>query len=82
MAIYDMMKNPEVSLGDVLSRQYLLGGAYVAYEPELVKPGQWKADYYHQKARMIEKFYNYVQAAHSGGFGMKWQQWLKEHEDI
>ncbi|WP_231473876.1 hypothetical protein [Selenomonas sp. ND2010] len=82
MAMYDMMKNPEVPLRDILSRQYLLGGAYVAYESAKAVPGQWKADYYHQKARMIEKFYRYVQAAHKDGFSLKWSQWLREHEDI
>ena len=76
MVMYDMLKNPEVSFGDILSRQYLLGGAYVAYEPEKAKPDQWKADYYHQKARMIKKFYEYVQAAYRDDFAMKWSQWL------
>ena len=32
MAMYDMMKNPDISLEDILSRQYLLGGNYIAYE--------------------------------------------------
>lgn len=82
MVMYDIMKNPEVSLGDILSRQYLLGGAYVAYESKKAAPGQWKADYYHQKARMIEKFYNYVQDAHKDNFTLKWSKWLQEHEDI
>ncbi|MCR5758631.1 MAG: protein tyrosine phosphatase [Selenomonas sp.] len=82
MALYDMMKNPDVPLGDVLSRQYLLGGAYLAYDPSKTTPGKWKSAYYHQKAGMIEKFYRYVQAAHQDGFTLKWSKWLQEHEDV
>ena len=82
MAMYDMMKNPDVSLGDILSRQYLLGGNYVAYEIAKPKPDQWKADYYHQKAHMVEKFYQYVQENHADGFKTSWSQWLAAHQDI
>ena len=82
MAMYDMMKNPDVSLGDILSRQYLLGGNYVAYEIAKPKPDQWKADYYHQKAHMVEKFYQYVQENHADGFKTSWSQWLAAHQDV
>lgn len=82
MAMYDMMKNPDVSLGDILSRQYLLGGNYVAYEIAKPKPDQWKADYYHQKAHMVEKFYQYVQENHANGFKTSWSQWLAAHQDV
>ena len=79
MAMYDMMKNPDISLEDILSRQYLLGGNYIAYEMDKPKPNQWKAAYYHEKAAMIAKFYQYVQETHTNHFTMRWSRWLKSH---
>lgn len=81
MAMYDMMKNPEVPLEDILSRQYLLGGAYVAHVSLKPASNDWKQTYYRQKAGMIKKFYAYVQEAHKTGFALKWSQWLKDHGD-
>lgn len=79
MAMYDMMKNPDISLEDILSRQYLLGGNYIAYEMNKPKQNQWKAAYYHEKAAMIAKFYQYVQETHANHFTMRWSRWLKSH---
>ena len=77
MAMYDMMKNPDVSFGDILSRQYLLGGNYVAYTGSSKKGSDWKNHYYQEKAQMIEKFYQYVQENHASGFDVPWSKWLR-----
>lgn len=79
MAMYDMMKNPDVSFGDILSRQYLLGGNYVAYTGSSKKGSDWKNHYYQEKAQMIEKFYQYVQENHASGFDVPWSKWLREN---
>lgn len=78
MAMYDMMKNPDVSLGDILSRQYLLGGNYVAYMGN-GKQSDWKNHYYQEKARMIAKFYQYVQKNHASSFDVPWSEWLQKN---
>ncbi len=74
MAIYDIMRNPKVSLKDVLYRQYLLGGNYVAYSGD--GSSNWKNPYYRQKAEMIQLFYRYVQANRSSRFTTPWSKWL------
>lgn len=81
MAMYDMMKNPDLPLTTILSRQYLLGGNYVAYRVATPKVGDWKAAYYNQKADMVAKFYEYVQENHAKGFKKPWHDWLCEHPD-
>lgn len=43
------------------------------------KPNQWKAAYYHEKAAMIPKFYQYVQETHANHFTMRWSRWLRSH---
>lgn len=76
MALYDMIKNPDVSLDDILSRQYLLGGAYLAYESPALDKKSWKAACYHQKNVMIKKLYQYVQENRKNNFAQSWSAWL------
>lgn len=73
LAMYDMMKNPQVPLKDILYRQLLLGGNYVAYT-DISASSNWKAPYYNQKSkndrsflsicrkiiRIISKFYGQI----------------------
>lgn len=79
LAMYDMMKNPQVPLKDILYRQLLLGGNYVAYTEDISASSNWKAPYYNQKAKMIEVFYRYVQENHQNNFQVLWSDWLKNH---
>lgn len=79
LAMYDMMKNPQVPLKDILYRQLLLGGNYVAYTEDVSTSSNWKAPYYNQKAKMIKVFYQYVQENHQNGFKVLWSDWLKNH---
>ena len=79
LAMYDMMKNPQVPLKDILYRQLLLGGNYVAYTEDISASSNWKAPYYNQKAKMIEVFYQYVQENHQNNFQVLWSDWLENH---
>ena len=76
MALYDMMRNPDVSLKDILYRQHLLGGTYLAYAPTDEK--KWRTQYYNEKAVRIKQFYDYVQANQANGFQTSWSAWLSQ----
>ena len=79
LAMYDILKNPAVPLQDILYRQYLLGGSYVAHvEPE--DSTYWKVPYYVEKAKHIALFYRYVQENEGAGFAVSWSAWLLAHE--
>lgn len=78
LAMYDMMRNPELPLKDILYRQHLLGGTYLGYTVDLSKQKGWKGAYYNEKARMIQVFYAYVQANHANNFPKSWSAWLAE----
>ncbi len=79
LAMYDILKNPTVPLQDILYRQCLLGGSYVAHvEPE--DSTYWKVPYYVEKAKHIALFYRYVQENESAGFAVSWSDWLAAHE--
>ena len=82
MAMADMMKNPDVSLKDILQRQHLIGGNYVAYKIPKPKKDQWKADYYADKARMVNLFYTYVQQNYQNNFATPWSQWLAANDVV
>ena len=79
LAMYDILKNPAVSLQDILYRQCLLGGSYVAHvEPE--GSTHWKVPYYAEKAKHIALFYRYVQENEGADFAVSWSDWLAAHE--
>lgn len=79
LAMYDILKNPAVPLQDILYRQCLLGGSYVAHvEPE--GSTYWKVPYYAEKAKHIALFCRYVQENEGAGFAVSWSDWLAAHE--
>jgi len=80
MVMYDMMKNPDVSLKDVVYRQYLIGGQYIMFSGS--GKNSWKNDYYAEKSRMIPQFYQYVQETVADGFKVPWSKWLKDKEKL
>lgn len=82
MAMYDMMRNPQVPLKDILYRHYLIGGNYVAYTIKKPKKTDWKADYYANKADMIKLFYKYVQANVGNNFSTSWSDYFAKHQKV
>ena len=80
LAMYDILKNPTVPLKDVLYRQCLLGGSYVAH----VEPAgstYWKVPYYEEKARHIALFHRYVREQQAADFAVSWSDWLAAQAD-
>lgn len=76
MAMYDMMKNPQLPLKAILARQYQIGGNYVGRTAIGTGVRDWKAPYYNDKAHMIKLFYAYVQQNHAADYPQTWSQWL------
>ena len=80
MVMTDMMKNPSVSLKDILYREHEIGGFYYGEYPIKTKEkDSWKGKYYREKIVMIAQFYRYVQENHATGYQMPWSTWLKSH---
>lgn len=80
MVMTDMMKNPEVSLKDILYREHEIGGFYYGEYPIKTKEkDNWKGKYYREKITMIAQFYRYVQDNHATGYATPWSVWLKAH---
>ena len=75
MMIYDMMKNPDVPMIDVVVRQTMLGGSYPLYTE---KSDSYKVPHYLEKAQMTPMIYEYVQDQYDKGFETLWSEWLEQ----
>lgn len=71
---YDILSNPDVTLEDIVARQYALGGT------NLFAPGKknnWKGEEIHKRAQQVRNFYAYVQANRSNKYAQPYSQWIK-----
>ncbi|MBQ3336947.1 MAG: protein tyrosine phosphatase [Selenomonadaceae bacterium] len=75
LAMYDIMKNPDVSLEEICKRQYLLGGSNLLLEPE---GNDWYAKKSRDRAKKIRLFYEFVQGTRAEKIGLPWSEWLRE----
>ena len=75
LAMYDIMKNPDVSLEEICKRQYLLGGSNLLLEPE---GDDWYAKNSRDRAKKIRLFYEFVQGTRAEQIGLQWSEWLEK----
>ena len=71
MAIYDMMKNPDVTVEDVSARQAMAGSTYI-----LKKYGAGADERKLERARMLRLMYTYLQENRADGYRTKWSEWM------
>ena len=75
LVMYDVMRNPQLSLEEICRRQYLLGGSNLLLEPE---GNDWYAKMSRDRAKKIRLFYEFVQGTRAERIGLPWSEWLKE----
>ncbi len=72
MAMYDMIRNPEVSFEDIMLRHAMTGSSYFPYvneESEL-------AAVYALRAHRIRQVYDYLHRDRNDEDGMAWSEWV------
>ena len=74
LVMYDIMKNPDVSLEEICRRQYLLGGSNLLLEPE---GDDFYATNARDRAKKIRLFYEFVQGTRAEQIGLPWSEWLE-----
>ena len=74
LVMYDIMKNPDLSLAEICKRQYLLGGSNLLVEPE---GDDWYARMSRDRAKKIRLFYDFVQGTRNEQIGLQWSEWLE-----
>ena len=77
LVMYDILKNPDVSLEEICKRQYLLGGSNLLLEPE---GNDWYSKNSRDRAKKIRLFYDFVQGTRAEQIGLPWSEWLTEVE--
>lgn len=75
LVMYDIMKNPDLTLEEICRRQYLLGGTNLLLEPE---GNDWYSKMARDRTEKIRLFYGWAQGTHSEEIGLTWSEWLKE----
>ncbi|MBR4643056.1 MAG: protein tyrosine phosphatase [Selenomonadaceae bacterium] len=73
LAMYDIMKNPDVPLEEICKRQYLLGGSNLLLEPE---GDDWYSKMNRDRAKKIRLFHEFVQGTRAEQIGLQWSEWL------
>ena len=76
MCIYDMMKNPDVPLEDIVLRQAMTGSSYLLY-PGV--PGTKKQEKYRKKSENIRLVYEYIQENRDSDYEVTWSEWLSAY---
>lgn len=74
IVLYDILRNPDVALEDIVARQHALGGT------NLFTPGKknnWKGEEIRKRAQQVRNFYAYVQANRSNEYAQPYSQWIK-----
>lgn len=74
LVMYDILKNPDVSLEEICKRQYLLGGSNLLLEPQ---GDDWYSKMARDRADKIRLFYDFVQGTRAEQIGLQWSEWLE-----
>ena len=72
MAIYDMIRNPDVSFEDIMLRHAMTGSSYFPYVNETSE----LKDVYALRARRIRQVYDYLHTERNSGTGILWSDWV------
>ena len=75
MAIYDMIKNPDVPFEDIMLRHAMTGSNYLPY----ADPESDIAEVYAKRAKRIRQVYDYLQEM-NGHYETPWSEWIAARE--
>ena len=75
MAIYDMIRNPDVPVDDIIKRQYLIGGI------DLTAINKDERDASIRRLKLLQLFSRYYREKCAGKTGLRWGAWLKKYQD-
>ena len=76
MAIYDMIRNPEVSFEDIMLRHAMTGSSYFPY----ADPKSELRDVYALRARRVRQIYDYLHTDWGSETRMPWSAWVARNE--
>ncbi|MCR5558998.1 MAG: hypothetical protein K6F62_01380 [Schwartzia sp.] len=72
MAMYDMIRNPDIPFEEIIKRQYLLGGSDLTALKNDARKNEWGA----QRLELLQNFSRYIRAKHAGETALRWGEWI------
>ncbi len=78
LSMYDILKNPDVSLEDVTKRHGLQGGRDIL---EHRGNSEWEARQGDHRAEMIRLFYRYASELRTKDTTLSWSKWLEKEQN-
>ena len=74
MAMYDMIRNPDVPFEDIIKRQYLIGGTDLT----ALKKSAKKNEMINHRVEVLENFSRYIKAKQAGATTLRWSEWTEQ----
>ena len=78
MSFYDMLRNPDVPLKDILYRQAKLGGGNLYYSGDGPDELPWRIPLYIETSWLIPLLYDYVQDNRANSYQVSWTDWKRK----
>ncbi len=75
MVMYDMLRNPSVSLATAAERQYLIGGSDLLAESS---GDDWYAEVHRERTKYLRLFEQYRNEQQPQDFALSWSDWLRQ----
>ena len=75
---YDILKYPDLTLEEIVKRQYLLGGT------NLLAPANgndWYSEQHNDRANKLRQFYKYVKEQRDSKFKVTWSEWSEKFSE-
>lgn len=72
MAMYDIIRNPEIPVDEIIKRQYLLGGSDLTALKNNARKNEWSA----RRLELLQNFSRYIRAKHTGETTLSWSEWV------
>lgn len=74
MAMYDIIRNPDVPVEDIIKRQYLIGGINLT----ALKKSEKKNEMINHRLEIIKDFSRYIKEKNAGKTALGWSEWVEK----
>ena len=78
MSFFDMLRNPDLPMKDILYRQTQLGGTSLFYQGKRPGEQKWRVSLFTETSYLVPLLYAYVQDNKQNGYSVPWSEWKRQ----
>jgi len=78
MSFFDMLRNPDLPMKDILYRQTQLGGTSLYYQGQRKGEQKWRVSLFAETSYLVPLLYAYVQDNKQNGYSVSWSEWKRQ----